>query len=109
MEPEKEESYINMARERPDLLCSEAPFEVLEAASFSGEEPTEFLKTLLATGHKQCLLQCCGQQAYFDQEQIDRAVMVLWLRACDLYTSLMLNRPNSEWDKLFFSDEGLYD
>lgn len=109
MEPEKEEFYINLAQQRPDLLCSETPFEILEAASFSGEEPVGFLKTFLESGHKQWLLQSRGQRAYFDQEQIDRAVMVLWLRACDLYTSLILNRPNLEWDKLFFSDEGLYD
>jgi hypothetical protein len=109
MEPEREELYINLAQKCPDLLCSEAPFEILEAASFSGEEPTEFLKAFLAAGHKQWLLQSRGQRAYFDPEQIDRAVTVLWLRACDLYTSYLLNRSNPEWDKLFFSDEGLYD
>jgi hypothetical protein len=109
MEPEREEFYINLAQEHPDLLCSEAPLEILEAASFSGEEPTEFLKAFLAAGHKQWLLQCRGKPAYFDQEQIDRAVVVLWLRACDLYTSHLFHRSNSQWDKPFFSDEGLYD
>jgi hypothetical protein len=109
MEPEREEFYINMAQRHPDLLCSEAPLEILEAASFSGEEPTEFLKAFLAAGHKQWLSQRRGPRAYFDQEQIDCAVMMLWLRACDLYTSHTLNRPNPEGDKLFFSDEGLYD
>ena len=45
----------------------------------------------------------------FDQEIIDRAVYVLWYRACALYTSHQTGVADPDWDRPFFSDEGLYD
>jgi hypothetical protein len=109
MEKDQEKLYIQMAREHPDIICSDVPVEILEAAAFSGEEPTNFMKEYLAAGHQEWLIRTLGQRAYFEPEQVDRSVMVLWLRACDLYTSHRFNRPNPEADKPFFSDEGLYD
>ena len=109
MEPEQEEHYIALAQERPDLSCSDVPFEILEAAAFSGEEPTDFMKEFLAAGHKEWLYRTLGQRPFLDQEQLDRAVGVLWIRACDLYASQTLNWPNPHGDAPFFSDEGLYD
>jgi hypothetical protein len=108
MDPQREESYIQMALDHPNMLCSEAPFEILEASSYAGDEPTEFLKFLFATGHTEWLRQKYGRRAEFPKELIDRAVYVLWARACDLYISHTLGRPDANWDQPFFSDEGLY-
>lgn len=109
MDPAQEEHYVKMALEHPHLLCSEVPAEVLEAAAFSGEEPTAFVKEFLAAGHKEWLSRSLGRRAYFDPERIDRAVMVLWLRACELYTSYVFQKPHPAAGLPFFSDEGLYD
>ena len=35
-----EARYIQLAYDNPDMLCSEAPPEILRDSSFSGEEPT---------------------------------------------------------------------
>ena len=107
--PDDEQSYIQLAMERPGMLCSAAPPEILQAASFAGEEPTEFLKTFFAAGYTQWVCQTQGIRIDFDQERIARAVILLWIRACRLYTSREYNRPDADWEKAFFSDEGLYD
>ena len=107
MDPIKEEHYLQLALSQPNLLCSEAPLELLADAS-SVDEPTKFLKELLSTGYTQWLLQNYGPRVHIPEDQIDNAVIVLWLRACRLHTSHILGRPNPEWDKPFFSDEGLY-
>lgn len=91
------------------MVCSDAPAEILEAAAFSGEEPTNFMKDFLAAGHKEWLYRTYGQRLHLDRERIDRAVVVLWIRACDLYTRLTFDPPNPEGTRPFFSDEGLYD
>ena len=106
--PESEQSYIQLALERPDLRCSEVPPEILQAASFAGDEPTEFLHNFFAAGYTQLVWQTQGIRIDFDRERIARASILLWIRACDLYTSLVYNRPDSDWEKMFFSDEGLY-
>ena len=107
MDHDQEQLYIRKSQDNPNWLCSEVPFELLEAASFAGEEPTEFVSTFLEAGHTQWLVQIHGRR-HFDRERIDRAVLVLWLRACDLYTSQVTGIASSDWDKTFFSDEGLY-
>ena len=104
-----EKHYLQMALNHPDMLCSEAPIEVLEAAAASGEEPTEFLKDLFATGHSQWLSQKYGRRVQLGKDRTNTAIIVLWLRACRLCTSHILGRPDANWDKPFFSDEGLYD
>jgi hypothetical protein len=109
MDTAKEELYITMASENPNMLCSEAPMEILEAASYAGDEPTPFLRSFFAAGHTQWLTQCYGLPATaFEQERIERAALLLWVRACELYTSHVYGRPDPNWDKPFFSDEGLY-
>ena len=105
--PDQEQAYIRLAVERPDMLCSEAPPEILQASSFAGDEPTPFLFDFFAAGYTQWVLKTYGFRIDFDQERIARAVMLLWFRACDLYTSLEYNRPDDNWDQVFFSDEGL--
>ncbi len=107
--PESEPFYLQLALDRPDMLCSEAPPEILQACSFAGEEPTEFLHNFFAAGYTQWVWKNRGIRIDFDQERIARAVILLWMRACSLYTSLVYHRPDTDWEKVFFSDEGLYD
>ena len=107
--PEEEPSYIQLALDRPDMLCSEAPPEILQAASFAGDEPTEFLRSFFAAGYTQWVWKNHGFRIDFDQERIIRASILLWIRACSLYTSREYDRPDSDWERSFFSDEGLYD
>lgn len=107
--PADEPAYLQLAMAQPQLLCSAAPPEILQACSFAGEEPTPFLRDFFAAGYTQWVWQTQGIRIDFDQERIARAVILLWIRACHLYTSLEYNRPHPDWAKSFFSDEGLYD
>ena len=104
-----ERAYIQMAMDNPNWLCREVPGEILQAASYAGDEPNEFLRSFLSTGHTQWLLEKYGPRTRVLPEQVERAVLVLWVRACSLYTSKTTGRPDGDWDKPFFSDEGLYD
>ena len=107
--PEDEPRYIQLATDNPNMLCSEAPPEILQASSFAGEEPTAFLFDFFAAGYNQWHLKARGFRVDFDPERVARGVILLWFRACDLYTSLEYGRPHSDWEKEFFSDEGLYE
>ena len=97
-----------MAQDNPHILCSEAPFEILEAASFAGEEPTQFMTLYFTAGYLEWVAQTNTRRIHLEQERIDRAVFLLWLRASNLYTSHQTGRPDADWDKPLFSDEGLY-
>ena len=98
-----------MAREHPNMLGSDVPVEILRASSYAGGEPTEFLNEFFAAGYKEWLLNKYGQPIQQPGEVINAAVILLWLRACRLYTSKLLDRPDPDWDKPFFSDEDLFD
>jgi hypothetical protein len=109
MDPDKEEFYLTMASDSPNMLCSEAPVEILKAASYAGDEPTPFLTSFFAAGHTQWLARRYGRPATsFEEERIQRAALLLWVRACELYTSHVYGRSDPNWDRPFFSDEGLY-
>jgi hypothetical protein len=91
------------------MLCSEAPMEILQESSYAGDEPTKFLLAFFAAGHGQWLAQTYGVPVTaFPKERVARAALVLWSRACELYTSRLYCRPRSDWGEPFFSDEGLY-
>lgn len=105
--PEDEPRYIQLASDNPNMLCSEAPPEILQASSFAGDEPTAFLFDFYATGYNQWHQKTHGFRIDFDQERVARGVLLLWFRACDLYTSLEYDRPHDDWGKEFFSDVGL--
>jgi hypothetical protein len=109
LEPDAQQNLIRLAQEQPNMRCSEAPVEILQASAYAGEEPTPFLKDFFAAGFVQRLSEIFGRRMDFDQEIIDRAVYLLWYRACGLYTSHLTGRPDPDWDQLFFSDEDLYD
>lgn len=109
MDSAREEFFIQLAGKSPDMLCREAPMEVLEAASYAGDEPTPFLTSFFTAGHTQWLAQRYGHDASaFEKERIERAVILLWIRACELYTSRLYGLPDPNGDQPFFSDEGLY-
>ena len=108
MNQDQEAAYTQMAQDNPEILCSEIPVELLEAASFSGEEPSEFLTQELTAGHQEWLAGRYGGRYHYGQERIDRAVLLLWDRACHLYTSHIMSRADPDWGKPFFADEGLY-
>ena len=90
------------------MLCSEAAFEILEAASFAGDEPSEFMTLYFTAGHVEWIAETYKRRIHLEQERIDRAVFVLWLRASNLYTSHLTGRADPDWETPIFSDEGLY-
>ena len=106
MAPLMEQKYLQMAQDNPNILCSDVPIEVLEAATDDLNEPSDFFKDFLEAGHTQWHLQK-HEQVPRSREQINNAIVILWIRACRLHTSYVLGRPEPDWDKPFFSDEGL--
>ena len=105
MDPAKEEEYLHLAANNPNMLCSEAPLEILEACS-AEIEPSRFLEEFFAVGYSQWVMQTYGRR--LPQERINNAIIVLWLRACRLRTSILLDAPDPDWERPFFSDIGLY-
>ncbi len=100
-----EAHYLQSAVNNPHLLCSEAPIEILEACSAEAE-PTRFLEDYFAAGYNQLVLEKYGRR--LPEQQVNNAIIVLWLRACRLRTSLLLGNQDPDSCKPFFSDEGLY-
>jgi hypothetical protein len=107
MDPAKEQHYLRMAMDHPGILCSEAPLEILEAAASEGE-PTRFMEEYFALGHSRWLAEKHGRSIHLPKDQMDRAILVLWLRACLLNTDRLLHREIRDADMPFFSDEGFY-
>ena len=108
MDATREEYYLQLAQDRPNTLCSEVPIELLENCVDASDEPTEFLRNLFGVGHLQWLSSVHGQGVRISKDRMNNAIIVLWLRACRLYTSHILSRPDADWGTPFFSDEGLY-
>ena len=77
MDREREEYYIDFAAENPELLCSEAPDEILEACAAEAE-PTAFMEEFLGTGHSQWILMTYGRR--LPQGIINNNVLQLWIR-----------------------------
>ena len=102
-----EQHYLRMAMDRPEMLCSEAPPKILEAAA-SEAEPTKFMEEFFATGHSHWLAKKHGRSMNLPKVLMDRAILVLWYRACLLNTDHLLDREPRDADKPFFSDDGLY-
>ena len=105
IQPEEESKYIQLALNQSEMLCSEAPLEILEACA-SEAEPTKFMEDFFATGYSQWVLENRGHR--LPQEIINNAILVLWLRACRLHTSILLEEKDPDWNKPLFSDTGLY-
>ncbi len=107
MEPATERRYIQMARDRPGLLCSEVPLDLLLETVSDENEPSDFIQEFLETGHTQWRISKFGRLGRGEQ-QVKDAVVVLWVRAMRLNSSHLLGRSDPDWDKPFFSDEDLY-
>lgn len=106
MDRAKEEYYLKFAQENPGLLCSDVPLEILEACA-SDAEPTHFLEEFFSAGHSQWVYQKYGRR--LPQDRINNAIIVLWNRACRLHTNIITGVKDPDWDRPFFSDEGLYE
>lgn len=107
MNPEQEKTYLQFAESNTNLLCKDVPREILKECSFAGDEPTQFISTFLEIGHVEWLFVKHGHR-HFERERLDRAILVIWLRACEMYICHISEMPFFGVNDLFFSDEGLY-
>ena len=107
MEPDREQHFLRMAAEQPDVLCAGAPDEILEACAVE-VEPTDFLEEYFAAGHSAWLAHKHGRRINKPQVLVNQAILVLYRRACLLNTARLLGQISPDADKPFFSDEDLY-
>ena len=104
MDREREEYYIDLAAENPEMLCAEAPDEILEACA-ADAEPTPFMEEFLATGHSQWIL--LKYRRRLPHAIINNNILQLWIRACRLHTRKLTGEPDPDWNKPFFSIEDM--
>jgi hypothetical protein len=107
MEPDREQHFLHTAVEQPDINCADAPGEILEACGVE-VEPTDFLELYFAAGHSAWLNHKHGRSINKPQVLVNQAILVLYRRACLLYTARLMGQPAPDDDKPFFSDEDLY-
>ena len=107
MEPDREQHFLHLATEQPDILCSDAPDEILEACAVE-VEPTDFLEQYFAAGHSAWLALKHGRSINKPQILANQAILVLYRRACLLNTARLLGQTTEYADQPFFSDEDLY-
>ena len=107
MEPDREQHFLRLAVEQPDMLCGDAPAEILEACGVE-VEPTDFLEQYFAAGHSAWLAHKHGRRINKPQVLVDQAILVLYRRACLLNTARVMGKIGLDADKPFFSDEELY-
>ena len=107
MEPDRERHFLSMAVEQPDILCADAPGEILEACGVE-VEPTDFLEHYFAAGHSAWLAHKHGRSINKPQILVDQAILVLYRRACLLNTARLMGQVSPEDENPFFSDEDLY-
>ena len=97
---QQEPDYIHLAETTPDLLCRDAPPEILEACALDNE-PTPFLERFFEAGIRAHARRQHGRE--LPQMYVNNAILVLWLRACRLYTNRLLNTPDPDLNQQFFS------
>ena len=107
MERDREQYFLRMAAEQPDILCADAPGEILEACS-GVAEPTDFLEQYFAAGHSAWLNDKHGRSINKPQLLVNQAILVLYRRACLIHTARLMGQASPDADKPFFSDEDLY-
>ncbi len=96
----QEPDYIQLAESTPEMLCCDAPAEILEACALDNE-PTPFLERFFEAGIRAYARHEHGRE--LPQMYVNNAILVLWLRACRLYTNGLLGIPDPDSDKRFFS------
>ncbi|GIT44788.1 MAG: hypothetical protein Ct9H300mP11_27240 [Chloroflexota bacterium] len=99
IQPEEERKYIQLALNQSEMLCSEAPLEILEAWPRKLNQPSLW-KIFLPRDIPNGPLENRGHR--LPQEIINNAILVLWLRACRLHTSILLEEKDPDWKKPFF-------
>jgi len=107
MEPDREQHFLRIAAEQPDILCAEAPDEILEACAVE-VEPTDFLEQYFAAGHSAWLAHKHGRTINKPQILVNQAILVLYRRACLLNTARLMGQTSEYANQPFFSDEDLY-
>ena len=107
MEPDREQHFLLMAAEQPDILCADAPDEILEACAVE-VEPTDFLEQYFAAGHSAWLAHKHGRTINKPQILVNQAILVLYRRACLLNTARLMGQTSEYANQHFFSDEDLY-
>ena len=107
MEPDREQHFLRMAAEQPDILCADAPDEILEACAVE-VEPTDFLEQYFAAGHSAWLAHKHGRTINKPPILVNQAILVLYRRACLLNTARLMGQPSEHANQPFFSDEDLY-
>ena len=96
----QESDYITLAENSPAMLCRDAPPEILEACALDNE-PTPFLEQFFEAGIRAHARMQHGR--VLPQMYVNNAILVLWLRACRLYTNGLLGTADPDLDKEFFS------
>ena len=104
MAPETEEYYLQWAAANPEARCAEIAPELLELCAAEAE-PTAFMEEFLTAGHTQWLLRRYRRR--LPQQQVNNNILRLWLRACRLNTSRLTGVAEGDWEKEFFSVEGM--
>ena len=107
MDPALREHYLQLARDNPNILCAEVPVEILAETAYDDNDPSVLLRDFLEVGFNQWLAQKHGRSIILPESMVRDALTVLWDRTCRLYTSHLLARPDPDWEKPFFSNEGL--
>ena len=107
MEPDREQHFLRMAAEQPDILCADAPAEILEACGVE-VEPTDFLEQYFAAGHSAWLAHKHGRTINKPQILVNQAILVLYRRACLLNTARVMGQASEYDNQHFFSDDDLY-
>lgn len=107
MDPDREQHFLRMAAEQPDILCADAPDEILEACAVE-VEPTDFLEQYFAAGHSAWLAHKHGRTINKPQILVNQAILVLYRRACLLNTARLMGQTSEYANQPFFSDEDLY-
>lgn len=107
MDPDREQHFLRMAAEQPDILCADAPDEILEACAVE-VEPTDFLEQYFAAGHSAWLAHKHGRSINKPQMLVNQAILVLYRRACLLNTARLMGQTSEYANQPFFSDEDLY-
>jgi hypothetical protein len=96
---EQEPEYIRLAEGSPAMLCRQVPDEILEACALDNE-PTPFLERFFEAGIRSHARQQHGRE--LPQMFVNNAILVLWLRACRLYTNGLLSISDPDLDREFF-------
>ena len=101
-----EAELLNFAEENPEILCKDAPLEILEECSHDAE-PTPFLETFFETGYKKWFAKSIGYDVTPPRYEITNAILLLHFRANKMHTHHVLKEANPYSEQMFFSNEGL--